>query len=241
MVGPIGPLAPYGRQECPLRILLCTSYTGENKTKQRLSNLNLRNLLDGLNAYSKGFMVHGLDLSPEQVKLSFVEVRRRLSSKKNPVWVSASVCYAQKPVLEASTCYERQLSGVSEEPTLRPSPLFESPGLLEFLDCPWQECHRKGQNGFIRRAHLSDHLSEYHGEGRLFCPHEDCRDSTGRSNRLFKRKADVARHLKSMHNNAFLNCPKRKCKRKGLNGSGPSRTRNTLTRKLSIRTQLSCF
>jgi hypothetical protein len=42
---------------------------------------NLRNLLDGLDAYSKGFMVHGLDLSAEQVELSLVEVRRRLNSK----------------------------------------------------------------------------------------------------------------------------------------------------------------
>jgi hypothetical protein len=59
-----------------------------------------------------GTMVRGLDLSPEQVELSLVEVRRRLSNKKNPVWVSASVCYAQKPALEASTCHERQLLGL---------------------------------------------------------------------------------------------------------------------------------
>jgi hypothetical protein len=80
----------------------------------------------------------------------------RHPTKKNPVWVSARVCYAQKPVLEASTCHERQFLGVSEEPILGLSPLFESPGLLELLDCPWQECRRKGQNGFMRQAHLSD-------------------------------------------------------------------------------------
>jgi hypothetical protein len=101
-------------------------------------------------------MVQGLDLSPEQVELSLVEVRRRLSSKENPVWVSASVCYAQKPALEASTCYERQLSGVSEEPTLGLSPSFELPELLEFLDCPWQECHRKGRYGFTGRTKIAE-------------------------------------------------------------------------------------
>jgi len=142
---------------------LCTSYTGENQTKQKLSSLNLRNLLDGLDAYSKGFMVHGLGWSPEQVELSLVEVRRRLSSKGNPVWMSASVCYAQKPAPEASTCHERQLSGVSEESTLGLSPSFESPELLEFLDYPCQGCHRKGRYGFTSRAHLSGHLRECYG------------------------------------------------------------------------------
>src|SRR5271170_7330030 len=47
---------------------------------------------------------------------------------------------------------------------------------------------------------------------RNICPHEDCRDSIGRANKLFKRKADVTRHLKSTHNKVYLDCPKRKCK-----------------------------
>jgi hypothetical protein len=123
-----------------------------------------------------------------------------------------------KPVLGASTCYERQLSGVSEEPILGLSPSFESPELLEFLDCPWQECHRKGRYGFTGRAHLSGHLRESYEEGQLLYPHEDCRDSIGRANRLFRRKADVTRHLKSTHNKTYLNCPKCKCHRKDFNG-----------------------
>lgn len=68
----------------------------------------------------------------------------------------------------------------------------------------------------MKRAYLNSYLSEYYGKGRLFFPHEDYRDSTGRSNRLFKRKADISRYLKSMYNNIFLNYPKRKYERKGL-------------------------
>jgi hypothetical protein len=56
----------------------------------------------------------------------------------------------------SSTCYERQLS-----------PSFESPELLEFLDCPWEGRHRKGRYGFTGRAHLSGHLRECHGAASL--------------------------------------------------------------------------
>ena len=102
---------------------------------------------------TRSFRVHGLALSLEQVELSWLKVRRRLSIKTILSGGLASVCLAQKPVLEASvtfwieggelvcdsregcnyrrrfwhiasTCHERQLLGVSEEPTLGLSPLL---------------------------------------------------------------------------------------------------------------------
>lgn len=62
------------------------------------SELILYNLREGLDAYRKGFMVHGLGWSSERVELLLVNVRQQLKDDSNPVWVSASVCYAQKPV-----------------------------------------------------------------------------------------------------------------------------------------------
>jgi hypothetical protein len=73
---------------------------GKKEKKKMLSDFNLLSLQPGLDAYSKGFMVQGLSWNTEQVELSLVEVRRRLNDKRNTVWVSASVCYAQKPLLE---------------------------------------------------------------------------------------------------------------------------------------------
>jgi hypothetical protein len=76
----------------------CTYYPGQNKSKKMVSELISYNLRSGLDAYGKGFLVHGLGWSSERVELLLVDVRQQLKDNSNPVWVSASVCYAQKPV-----------------------------------------------------------------------------------------------------------------------------------------------
>ena len=40
----------------------------------------------------------------------------------------------------------------------------ESTHEKKFLDCPFQRCERRGENGFTRKDHLTEHLRGYHRE-----------------------------------------------------------------------------
>jgi hypothetical protein len=101
---------------------------------------------------------------------------------------------------------------------------------------PCKYCKKyRGQNGFKRKDHLTQHLRGYHhigeGEGKFryefplydktFCRHPDCPESQNnwvRRGVAFKKVSDCTTHMKTVHNESDFPCPEPGCDRVGGKG-----------------------
>jgi hypothetical protein len=75
----------------------------------------------------------------------------------------------------------------------------------------------RGEGGDNTSQERAQQLSNF-GDGAKYCPHEDCRDRSGRPTSKFGRRSDLKRHDESKHRKAFIDCPKKRCLRKGTSG-----------------------
>lgn len=96
---------------------------------------------------------------------------------------------------------------------------------------PCKYCKKyRGNKGFKRKDHLTQHLRGYHHIGeddvksefsKKFCTVQDCPDTRGdrkRDEAPFKKTSDYTKHMKSVHNQSKFPCPETGCDRVGAKG-----------------------
>ncbi|ORY01805.1 hypothetical protein BCR34DRAFT_90324 [Clohesyomyces aquaticus] len=102
---------------------------------------------------------------------------------------------------------------------------------------PCKHCRKyRGENGFKRKDHLTQHLRNYHHIGEddarngtrilsfanMSCPVEDCVDYRGPGTAWkdlpFQKSSDRAQHMRKVHNESIYPCPEPGCDRVGGKG-----------------------